>query len=126
MTETTTTEVPAIDTAPGNTSSGRAIRHQVRHLAAEVLRAVEGRKGLTQDQQVERIIRGLTAAETMVAELTTLKTLLANRDWEKFQADKPAAPESDGEGGGGFIGFLVVGPADGDNDGDDDIDPDAL
>ena len=117
-----TTEAPAIDTSPGNTSPDAGLRHSIQYLLRLASGCLRGEPGLSQEQQVERVTKALMAAETAVADLGTLKTLVTNRDFEKFQAtrDRSAEQEAD-KPTGGIIGFLVVAMGD-DSEDDDDND----
>lgn len=127
MTENTaTTEV--VDTSVGNVSPDRELRHKVRHTLFRANEALVGQPGLTPEQQVERAEASIMLAQEALTDLETLRTLLVNRDFEKFQEVRTDKSESDGQSdgesngpGSGIIGFLVIGPAD---DSDDD-DPDA-
>ncbi|HEY5784121.1 MAG TPA: hypothetical protein VIT65_05040 [Microlunatus sp.] len=124
MTENTaTTEV--VDTGVGNVSPDRELRHQVRHTLFRANEALIGEPGLTQEQQVERTETSIMLAQEALTALETLRTLLVNRDFEKFQAGRDKSQEESGHGGGGIIGFLVIGPADDSDDDDSDDDPDA-
>lgn len=110
MTEsTTTTEV--VDISEGNVSPDRALRHSIRDSLNTASWVLTGRSGLTKDQQVERATKALEAVQTAVAELDTLCTLLANRDFEKFQTVRTDKSEADSQ-------------SDDDDDSDDDSDDD--
>jgi hypothetical protein len=123
MTDTTTTEVPesTLDTSPGNTSPDAGLRHSIQYLLRLASGCLRGEPGLSQEQQIERVTKAMLAAETAVADLGTLKTLVTNRDFEKFQAtrDRSAEQEAD-KPTGGVIGFLVVAMGDSSDDSDDD------
>lgn len=120
-----TTEAPVestVDTSPGNTSPDAGLRHSIQYLLRLATSALCGEPGLTQEQQVDRVTKAMMAAETAVADLATLKTLVANRDFEKFQATRDRAAEQEADKPtGGIIGFLVVAMGD-DSDDDDDSD----